>query len=186
MRELTILVDMDDTIENLLEEWVRVLNKTHKRSVSLDDIKSWDIKEAFPGLSDEEAYAPLYEDSLWENVTPKMDAVIYLYKLFKEGHFIYITTSSNYKTLAAKMDKLLFKWFPFIDWSHVIVATKKQMINGDVMVDDGPHNLVGGNYVKILMTAPHNREYDAVSNGMRRVSNWAEVYEIIKRISEMD
>lgn len=186
MRKLTILVDMDDTIENLLVEWVRVLNETHGRNVALDDIREWDIKKAYPGLRDADVYAPLYADSIWGSVMPRADAIVYLYKLYKDGHLIYITTSSNYKTLAAKMDRLLFRWFPFIDWSHVIVATKKQMLRGDVMVDDGPHNLVGGDYVRILMTAPHNRDYDAVSNGMQRVSNWAEVYEIITRLAEND
>ena len=35
-----------------------------------------------------------------------------------------------------KMDDLLFKYFPFLDWDHVIVTSKKQMIRGDVLIDD--------------------------------------------------
>ena len=38
-------------------------------------------------------------------------------------------------------------------------------------IGDGIHNLESGEYVKILMTAPHNRGYDAESNGMIRVNN---------------
>jgi hypothetical protein len=33
------------------------------------------------------------------------------------------------------------------------------------------------------MTAPHNRNYDAEANGMIRVHNWAEIEEVINRIS---
>lgn len=38
MRHLTILVDMDDTIENLAEAWVDYLNARHQTSTSLSDI----------------------------------------------------------------------------------------------------------------------------------------------------
>jgi 5'(3')-deoxyribonucleotidase len=64
----------------------------------------------------------------------------------------------------------------------VIVTSKKQMIRGDVLIDDGVHNLEGGDYVKILMTAPHNRGSDAEKNGMIRVHNWRQVEEVIQKI----
>lgn len=38
MRHLTILVDMDDTIENLAEAWVAYLNARHQTSTNLSDI----------------------------------------------------------------------------------------------------------------------------------------------------
>ena len=51
-----------------------------------------------------------------------------------------------------------------------------------MLIDDGIHNLEGGNYRKILFTAPHNRFYDAEANGMTRVNTWEEVVEIIDRM----
>lgn len=48
MRHLTILVDMDDTIENLAEAWVAYLNARHQTSTNLSDITDWDI---FKGIS---------------------------------------------------------------------------------------------------------------------------------------
>lgn len=179
MAKLTILVDMDDTIENLLEEWVHVLNEQHGCRVLLDDIHSWDLTEAYPAISKEQVYAPLYSNALWRRVRPKWDAVEYLQKLIDDGHEIYIVTSSNYKTISTKTRAILGRYFPFISMDHVIVCSKKQMIHGDVMVDDGVHNLIGGDYFKILMTAAHNRDYDAESNGMHRVNNWKEAYAMI-------
>ena len=55
---------------------------------------------------------------------------------------------------------------------------------GDVMIDDGQHNLIGGTYKGFLMTAPHNRNYDAEANGLIRVNNWPEIYELIRRMAE--
>ena len=57
-------------------------------------------------------------------------------------------------------------------------------VRGDVLIDDGIHNLEGGNYRTILFTAPHNRFYDAEANGMIRVHTWEEVVRIIDDMEE--
>ena len=80
------------------------------------------------------------------------------------------------------MEDLLFKWFPFLSWDQVIITFRKQLIKGDVLIDDGVHNLEGGDYKKILMTAPHNRNYDAEAHGMIRVHNWDEILQVIERL----
>ena len=54
MRHLTILVDMDDTIENLAEAWVAYLNARHQTSTNLSDITDWDISKAFPIVRSED------------------------------------------------------------------------------------------------------------------------------------
>lgn len=208
-KKLTILVDMDDTIENLLVHWIGWLNETYGTSVNAEEIRSWNINEAFPELRPEEVYSPLLMDSFWQRVTPKPDAIEYLQTLAEDGHEIYITTSSNYQTIPVKMQSVLFRYFPWLDWDHVIIASRKQMIRGDVMVDDGPHNLEGGEYYKILMDAPHNRDYvppdnslfpslieeakngarfwplfDATeANNMIRARNWQEVYAVITHLA---
>ena len=183
MRKLTILVDMDDTIENLLDSWLHMLNVRHGTFVTPDMITEWDIPKFFPELTEKEVYEPLFEYSLWADVKPKWDAVEYLKMLHDDGHEIYITTSSNFETICGKVFNVIDRYFPYIDRRHIIVATKKQMIRGDVMVDDGPHNLEGGEYEKILMTAPHNRTYNAEANGMLRVNSWMEAYGAISEIA---
>lgn len=94
-------------------------------------------------------------------------------------HRVYIVTSSFYETLAVKMTDVLFRYFHFLKWEDVIITSHKQLIHGDVLVDDGVHNLEGGDYLKILMDAPHNRSYDAEQGGMHRVTGWDEAYDII-------
>ena len=86
----------------------------------------------------------------------------------------------NGRCLKSKMENCLFKWFPYLSWKNVIVTHNKQMIIGDVLVDDAPHNLIGGRYKKILMSAPHNRHFETTGTGIVRVSNWLQVYEVIQ------
>ena len=182
-RKVTILIDVDDTIEYLLKAWVNYLNDKYGYSVDWTEIRSWNLHDSFPELSQDQIYGALQDADLWDNVTPMPLAQKLIKKLISEGHDVYLVTSSYYKTIPAKFDRMLFKYFPFIDWSHVIIACNKHMINGDVLIDDGPHNLEGGEYKKILMSSPHNLDYPAEDNEMVRVNNWVEAYNEIQKIA---
>ena len=181
---MVILVDMDDTIENLLESWVGYLNEKYCTNVNPDDVTDWDVSKSFPELTREQVYKPLFDDELWRTVKPMDGAAENLKRLIDEGHEVYIVTNSCYQTLVVKMEEVLFRYFPFLTWEQVILASNKQMIRGDVLIDDGIHNLIDGDYIKILMDAPHNRQYDAAPMGMYRVHNWDEVYKLIRQLSE--
>ena len=82
------------------------------------------------------------------------------------------------------MEEVLFRYFPFIEWKDVIIASRKQMIRADILIDDGIHNHIDGDYLRLLYTAPHNREYDAEANGMIRVNGWEEIYRIITELND--
>jgi len=179
---MIILVDMDDTIENLTEAWINYANKRFGTAVNADEITTWDPSEAFSTVSHEGMYALLLEDELYETVEPFEGAGHYLQKLITDGHEVFIVTNSPYQVMKAKMEKVLFRHFPFIDWKHVIITGNKPIIKGDVLIDDGVHNLLGGNYAKLLFTAPHNRSFDAEGNGMVRVNCWEDVYEVIQQL----
>lgn len=97
---------------------------------------------------------------------------------------MYIVTATDYRSIKWKFDCLIRRYFPFVPWSNLIVASKKQMVRGDVLLDDGVHNLIGGAYRKLLMGAPHNRAYDAEENGMQRVRTWEEAYRMIAEINK--
>jgi 5'-nucleotidase len=179
MKPITILVDMDDTIENLLDSWIACLNERHSLTVQLSDITDWDMTKFFPQITEHELYEPLFEPEFWDTVKPRKDAIEYLGRLQDEGCNIYIVTSSHYKTIEAKMERVLFKHFPFIKWNHVITADFKQMIKGDVMIDDAQHNLIGGEYERILMDAPHNQNFKNNLFGIKRANCWKCIYDII-------
>lgn len=176
---MRILVDMDDTIENLGVAWVAWLNKEYNRNVDWFEIRSWDMLIPYKGLTEQELYGPLNIPEFWDTVTPKPDAQKYLKMLIDEGNEVIIVTSSYYKTIAAKVEKVLFKYFPYLTWSNVIIAEKKQLIPGDVLIDDGPHNLEGGSYRRFLFHCPHNTSYPDKEQGMLRVHDWEEVYRAI-------
>ena len=179
---MTILVDMDDTIEQLLKAWVRRANEKFGRDVALDDITGWNVAEPYDGLTRKQIYDVTYEHGFWESVEPMPGAAEALKHFMDEGHEVFIVTATEIEHVEEKMKGLLFRYFPFIRWEQVIITSRKQMIRGDVLIDDGIHNLEGGDYMKIMFTAPHNRGYDAEGNGMIRVHTWPEVVDIIDRM----
>ncbi len=174
-----ILIDLDDTIEELLQAWVYFLNSKYSMNVSVDDITDWDMCIFYPSLTRQQVFEPLHHDEFWKTVKPKPDAIEYVEKLFSEGYNIFLCTSTDYRNIRAKYEYIVKRYFPYIKWSNVIVVNNKQMIQADYLIDDGIHNLENGNFIKILMTAPHNRNYDASANGMLRANSWKEVYELI-------
>lgn len=182
--KITILIDMDDTIENLLDTWCDWLNSEYNLHVSPDDITEWNMAKFYPTLSKEQVHEPLYNPKLWDKVKPIDGAVEYVKKLIDDGYNIYLCTSTDYRNVEIKYEKIVQKYFPYIKWNQVIITNKKQMIDADFLIDDCVHNLEGGKYKGILMTAPHNIHYDCKANGMYRVNNWKDIYKLIRNIGE--
>lgn len=179
MKKLTILIDMDDTLENLCDVWIEYLNERYGLHVSKNDVNDWDMTLAFPMLLCREIYEPLFEVNMWNRVKPLPGAVRYVNQLIKDGHKVVIVTASHQNSVGIKLNHVLFKYFPIFTYKDVIITTQKQLINGDILIDDAPHNLEGGNYRGILMSAAHNRNYDAEGHGFVRAEKWKDIYKII-------
>lgn len=179
--EITILVDMDDTIENLCDAWVTYLNNKYNLSVSTSDITEWEMTSAFPSLSKTKIYEPLHNKDFWYTITPKEDAQIYLKRLVEEGYNVFICTSTNYDVSTYKMDAIIGRYFPFIDWKQIITSHNKHMIKGDVLIDDGFHNYDKERDMFFLYDTPHNRNVSEDSSNFFRCHNWQEVYEAVEK-----
>jgi len=182
MRKLHIMVDCDVVLNNLLENWIHFINRKHGSNIDANDVRTWDLGCVCPELTEEEVYQPFSEDEFWKTLKTVPYSREYLEKMFDDGHEISIVTAASvYETIPAKIDWLLAN-YPFLYWEDVIITHKKQRLIGDVLIDDGPHNLVNGNYLKLLFDCTNNRDYDAEANGMIRVYNLSEAYDVIKNL----
>lgn len=185
-KKLTILVDMDDTITWLLPIWVDWLNNKYSLDVQWKEILEWDMSLAFPTLTREQIYEPLITEEIWDSVIPRNGAIEILTKLHEEGHKIFICTATDYRNIKPKFEKVIKKYFPFITWDNIIVASNKQMINGDILIDDAIHNLIGGGYIKFLIDTPYNHSFKTKKNGIIKVHSWKEIYDLINKIVKED
>lgn len=179
MTHLKILIDADDVAETLQYSWVNAVNKKYGTSATVEDVTDWDVSKAFPTLTKQQVYGVLQEDDMWANLTPTPGAQEYMKRLHDEGHELYIVTATDFRTCRVKIERIL-ELFPFLDAEHIIIAHNKQMVTGDVLIDDGPHNLVNGPYFRILFDQPHNRGIDEKKYGMYRAVGWDQAYRLIR------
>lgn len=178
MKRLTILCDADDTIQELTVHWLAELNKKYNYNVKKEDVKSWDLTKAYPELTSDEVLEPLYRNEFWGKTTPVEGSSYYLERLVKDGHRLLIVTASNPETFGAKTKKLM-EMFPFLTKEQIIREDNKQRVMGDVLIDDGVHNLIGGRYKKFLYNQPNNSDFNEQEYDITRVYSWKEIYERI-------
>ena len=184
MKKLTICCDFDDTMNQLLPPWITWLNNQYDLNVKLEDIHSWELGQSFPMLTEDQIFQPLNTPEFWLTVEEKPEAAVYVKKIIEDGHDFYVSTASYYRNLWYKFDNCLFRLFPFIDHKQIITTYNKQLLDCDVIIDDGLHN-IKGRYLGILFDMPHNRSFDdTLSNKIERVTTWEQAYNLITKIAE--
>ena len=154
-------------------------------TVAFEDIKDWDMTLAFPTLTKQQIFGVLHDDELWKSLEPMPGSQRVLQKWFDQGHQLYMVTASDYRTCKVKVERIL-EMFPFLDWEHIIFASNKQMIRGDILIDDGIHNLLNGEYFKILFNRPHNRGLDVEKYGVQRADTWDDVDSMVQEFAERE
>ena len=178
---LTLLIDMDDVLENLVQCWTQALNARYGTSVLEKDITSWDIAAFFPSLTKAQIFDVLYDKMFWHTLCPIQNAPEVIKRLIKDGHKVRVVTASHYGTIEPKIKRFL-ALYPYLKWEDIIITSDKSVIKGDVMIDDGTHNLENTSCVKLLFDRPHNHTYPAEENGMVRMQTWDEIYHFITQM----
>lgn len=182
----TILVDMDGVLENLGEVWAEIINEKFGTNVSYENLTEWDMQKNFPDVPVEEITSILDLPGLWERLTPSPNADYYLQKLLDDGHKIVIVTASHFNSLKIKLENCLFKYYPFLSYKDVIICHQKNLIQGDILIDDGIHNFSDTQRFKIIFSAPYNKQFIAdqlPGTNYFRCNNWEEVYTVINSLA---
>lgn len=180
---LTVLIDIDDVLIDLLPAWVAWLNERYNKNVDYTKINQWDMMAFYPLLSRREVFAPLGDMLFWSTVKPKKDAEKYLKMTIKQGFHCYLCSATHYETIEPKYKLVINKYFPFISWDDIIITSHKEMVNGDILIDDGLHNLINFEGVQVIFDAPHNQiDYKSQHYDTYRVSSWKEIYELLNRL----
>lgn len=184
--DIKILIDVDDTIEDLIPAWIDWLDKKYNLAVTYEEVDCWDIYKKFPGLTKEQVYAPLFIDAFWKTVKPKSDAVAYVQKLFEDGYDIYLCTNSNLETIKRKREYIIDTYFPYLK-DKIIIISNKQMLRADFLIDDNPKNLIGGTYNKIMFKCPHNKHLSKEDKRQMYLitDSWEDIYKAISDYSQL-
>lgn len=188
MRQYTILVDMDEVLENLGDVWIDELNQWHGTSVRHEDITEWDMTKFFPMLSRNQVFAPLHDEATWKRVEPLPGAQECVRILKADGHDVVVVSASHPDTVKWKYEWLA-RYFPNIPYKDIVFCSRKQLVKGDFLIDDAPHNLFGGTYMPIMFAAPHNRAWKPhklEEFNCYRTDDWYDTLRLIRYIAEKE
>ena len=177
-KNFRILIDLDDTITNFLEEVINEYNKTYGTSHSIDEVTEWVIPSSFEyGL-----FSVLELTNILTMITPKLDSIEYINKWIDEGYDVFIVSDccNRYQSYRDKLEWLK-TYIPKFDLSHFIPCKEKYVISGDVLIDDNLDNLEKWSLhnpygMDLLMTAQHNKKIQ----DERRIYSFEEADDLIK------
>lgn len=170
----TILIDMDDTIVDLHRPWHRVYNAWSGDDVSIEKATSWEVDKWVknPAIMMKVLELP----GLFEDLEPLPGAVAGIEQLVEAGHRVLLVSSApNPESMKGKA-KFVDKRLPFLPPKSLVLTYHKDLVRGDVLFDDGPHNLL--RYRKAWPSAqiatiayPYNYEA-AVQSGAFIAGEW--------------
>ena len=174
---MKILVDADDTFWDFMNPVLNHLNKKYHLNIKKDEIKTWTWLSDTYGFNNPFACTECAE--FWNKVIPFENAIKVINQLVKEGHEVYFVTASGFTNgLAPKIHRLLsFFDDDVINDSNIIIAKDKHMISGNVLIDDGPHNLAKTYANTIQYYQPWN---ESCNCGHFIAKDWSIVYEYVK------
>lgn len=183
MENIRVAVDLDMTLWNLVEPWLAAYNEITNESVTLSDIKSYQIADY---VQHPEILPYILEtDGFWETVC-LYDGVYEAVEKMKQNPKIdlIIATATNYKVAPAKFHRL-FELLPMLDEKQLVIAARKDLLAVDFLIDDWESNLRDVEHVKyttpILITQPYNEAFPDTLYGIKRAKNFVSAAAAIEK-----
>lgn len=174
-----IICDMDDCLNRLLVSWTDGISEMYGEYVNPLDITSWEINEFYKDTTEEQIYNVLNTPNFFRNIMPMQRASYVIKSLIENGDDITIVTACT--TPNIMIDKQYWlKTFMGIDKYDTCFTRKKQIIKGDIFIDDLHTNFQEFDGVRILFTAPHNKNLTPETGNYHfRCDDWYDVYDLL-------
>lgn len=176
MRKLRIAIDYDDVLALCSEYAINIENEKRPPEDQLDynSIDKWGplgkpTDVIFKHFEDENFYKtqPLYEG-----------AQEFVKTLLDLGCDVVILTAIDQKFASIRHNKIL-KEFPMLNKNNIILTSRKDLVQTDILVDDAPHNLADTSArYPICFRRPWNMdltglisafEYDEIINFVKQI-----------------
>ncbi len=181
-----IMIDIDDTI--CTDGIFKLANEFLEDDLILEDIDSYYIQDNIAKDKLDGFHDYFFENNVYDYSEVKEDAVEVIEKLSHE-YEIFIVSSFLLKNehersgiLVPRKHEWLIKTLPFIDPTHFVFTSSKQIIDCDIKIDDLLKNLKGNAKMKLLFTSYHNDKYtkeELEKFGVIRVNSWKDIEKLL-------
>lgn len=175
--KLKIGIDVDDVLYKCSEYVCKCINRDYPSDnpIKTEDFIKW-------GYATNPLYTHMYEyfesDDFTYNQPIYEGAKEFINKL-NEIAEVFIVTAVNYKVMSTRAKRLVEDFN--IDPSHLIIGSRKDLVQLDIMLDDAAHNILESNArFPILFRRPWNKYL----TGILSVHSYNEVLEIVETIEK--
>lgn len=143
MKKLRILCDMDSVIAELNPKWYAAANADCGTNIGIPEITDWDTSKFFP--CGKKIFSYLALPKFFADLPVIPGAYAALKTLHDAGHEIIAVTACSIPDAKGDKTRWLAERFPFLAGSIIVCDSKvpKDAVKGDVLIDDGPHNIIG-------------------------------------------
>ncbi len=165
---MRLLLDMDGVLANLLAKWLATYNRDHDDAIGEDDLKSWGIWQWVK--IGHRIFDYLHEPHWFLDLEPMPGAIDGVQSLVNSGHEIFVVTAVPLASPTGLHDKSrwLEQHFPMIPRHHLIAAQRKDLVAGDLLLDDSPEHIDAFPGITVLYDHPYNRTFKSD----HRVTSW--------------
>lgn len=196
-----LLLDMDACIANLEGPWLDAYNRDYNDNLTPDKITDWEIQDFVKPECGAKIFDYLSVPGFYESlpvIPGSQDAVAYIDRLTdRAGHQAYeifvVTSGTNHPCIPSQKVTWMAKHFPWIDAKHIITCYHKELVKGDVLIDDSPKNAKKYRRAwpdaKILSIAyPYNEKakkyYDLLAESYcNKQMAWVEIAQYLTRLA---
>ena len=182
--KMKIGIDQDWVLAKLTKKWLEYYNAIFDDVLKAEDLKSWAIKEYVKPEAKEFILKILDIPGFYRDLEVTKDSQRVLRKLQEQGHELFIVTDPFTKMSMQSKHEWLQENFPFIKKENYVFTSRKDLLDLDVLIDDGVHNCESFKGMPLLFDTPYNTEQE----GFFKVKNWVHIEHVfdddLKKVKE--
>ncbi len=157
-----LLIDMDGVLSDIYGQFANYEYKDIGLIQSSKDLSGKLENEAF---KNHDKY--VNSKNFFYTASPIKDSIDVVEKLNSIYQIFIVSSATQFPLSLTEKMKWITKHFPFLNWKQIVLCGTKEIINGDIMIDDHFKNLDNFQGQTILFTQPHNINKSTLKNPLK-------------------
>ena len=174
---MSTALDVDDLLLECIPYAIKLANEKYKFNppITIHEVDRWGKLDSRADVIFE-----FFKDPNFFRNQPVIEGAKEFVRKLSELTDVYIATSIYPEFMGIRAEKII-KEFPEIPQSHIYMGSSKELLNVDILFDDGMHNVFKSNAAyPILMRRPWNQN----ATGMLAVNNYDEFLKLLEVITK--
>lgn len=178
-KNFKIILDCDDVLLDCNQYALNILNSAYHTKYTLEDITDWGKLG-----TDIDRRLCLFQDKRFvRDIPPIEGAEKFVEALMTKGE-VFICTSVDVSCIGERISSII-KHFPMLPPENILIGARKDLLQGDVILDDGYHNLKNSNVkYPVLFRRPWNHSITGICS-VSTYDDFLELIDIIKKGTDL-